>query len=158
MTPLFLCKNTNRRKPLHRNDLGRRGHAAAPNSFYTNNLGLFGFFSYFEWRLPLDFDDMYCIMVAQERMAFLLWSLYQKRSPMSGDGRDDPRYSGSIPVFPAFLFSTLKGKNMLCDLIQLMTDLLSVSLALCILIGVSKFWTLVGKVCIIIPIVLLLTV
>ena len=47
-------------------------------------------------------------------MVVLLWSLYQKRSPMSGDGRDDLWYSGSIPVSPAFLllFSTLKGKKM----------------------------------------------
>jgi len=48
-------------------------------------------------------------MEAQERMVVLLWSLYQKRSPMSVGGRDDPRYSGSIPVSPTFLFSTLKG-------------------------------------------------
>jgi len=35
-------------------------------------------------------------------MVFLLWTLDQKRSPRAGTGVMIPRYSGSIPVFPAF--------------------------------------------------------
>jgi len=50
-------------------------------------------------------------MVAQERMVFLLWTLGQKRSPRAGTGVMIPWYSGSIPVFPAFLFGTLKGTS-----------------------------------------------
>ena len=45
-------------------------------------------------------------------MVVLLWTLDQKRSPRAGTGVMIPRYSGSIPVSPAFLFSTLKGKKM----------------------------------------------
>ena len=36
-------------------------------------------------------------------MVVLLWTLDQKRSPRAGTGVMIPRYSGSIPDFPAFL-------------------------------------------------------
>ena len=52
--------------------------------------------------ITLASDDYICIMVAQGRMVFLLWTLDQKRSPRAGTGVMIPRYFGSIPVFPAF--------------------------------------------------------
>jgi hypothetical protein len=70
---------------------------------YSGSIPVFpAFLFHFTLKFLLDIDDKYCIIRAQERMVFLLWTLGEKRSPRAGTGVMTPRYSGSIPVFPAF--------------------------------------------------------
>ena len=95
-----------RPKSLPRKGLRRRGRGIVVLSPYATRV-----YDYLDSFLFLSLDSidivpMNSIMVAQERMVVLLWTLDQKRSPRAGMGVMIPRYSGSIPVFPAFLFST----------------------------------------------------
>jgi hypothetical protein len=99
-----LCPN--RLNSLSDKGLGRAGRGGIALSPYATRV-----YDYLDSFLFLSSDSLdivpiNSIMVAQERMVVLLWTLDQKRSPRAGMGVMIPRYSGSIPVFPAFLFIT----------------------------------------------------